>query len=221
MSEPAGIPVELGLGSDGEPTHTYYLLPQRHAKLLRRLLGKKGVFSSFEEFADLSRADDDGEVDFEKFLHVSEGKLYEVLSVFIPDLMPRWEFEGFGSEKHMADDEYDEGMDRSPTGPQIEDAFQAAIQVNGLKWVKKLTGFFDPAIVRAEANAGLARWLRENARPAIDGKAEEKTTETKSSGRSASSPPPNGGSAPTSSGTSETTRSPSSKPEAEAAPTTA
>lgn len=238
----SGLPVELGLGANGEPTHTYHLVQQRHARLLKRLFGKTGVFRSMEEFTDLARSvapdespagdepesdrEADGEVDdsaaaaamFENLIHAAEGKLYELFTVFIPDLMPRWEFEGYGSERHLEEDEYVEELDRSPSVPQMVNAFEAAVQVNSLRWVKKVTGFFDSQMLRAEANLAISRLFRE-ARERMDTinatSAKELPAEPTSGNDSQKSQPQNGASASTSSGTSEPT--PSEPAESEAA----
>jgi hypothetical protein len=85
--EQAGIPVDLGLDADGSATHTYHLLPQRHAKILRRLMGKDGVFGSWDDFQGLTGEDGEA-VGWESFIATSSGKVWETLEVFIPDLMP-------------------------------------------------------------------------------------------------------------------------------------
>jgi hypothetical protein len=218
------IEVPLGLDADGNAVNTYEVVEQRHARLLRKLFGKKGVFRSVDEFTDLARnISPDGEDapdaeesaadltarSFEGLVHASEGKLYDVLKVFIPDLMPRYEFEGYGSEGHLDADEYVEEMDRSPSVPQITNAFRVAVQVNDLSWVKRLTGFFDSKMLKAEANLALARMFRE-ARDAMEG------MDLSASGTSSPSlPAGNGTSASTSSGTTDPT--PSEPAESEAA----
>lgn len=213
--EQAGLPVDLGLDDKGEATNVFHVVPQRHAKVLRRLMGKDGVFASFEEFASLA-GDDESGTDLDKFLHAIGGKLYDTLLIFIPDLMPRWEFEGYGSEGHFERDEYVEELDRSPSSPQIQTAFETIIQVNGLKWVRKLSAFFDPKLLRAEANSALARFMAEQRSIPASG-----TEKTNGSTTSPSLQPESGESGPTSSGTSATTPPDSSKQEGEEQPTMA
>lgn len=223
-----GVPVELGLDDNGNVTHTFGLVQQRHARLLKHLFGKTGVFRSMDEFTDLARqvapdepeegdepAEDAEERDpsdvaaetFEGLITASEGKLYDLLSVFIPNLMPRWEFEGYGSEGHYERDEYVDELDRSPSVPQINTAFETAVQVNGLRWVKKVLGFFDSKMLRAEANLALQRGfgvMRENMDTilATPGQAKEISP---TGSDSPSSPVGNGASASTSSGTTDPT----------------
>lgn len=74
-------------------------------------------------------------------------KAHDVLSVFIPQLMPVHEFLGFASEEALRSGDYDEKFDKSPDAPQIEAAFTAAKEVNGgqvLDHLKALVGAMAP-----------------------------------------------------------------------------
>lgn len=228
MEQPE-LEVDLGLDLDGNVTHTYTVLQQRHARLIRRLVGKKGVFRSLDEFQELTNLDtEDGgaEAAFERFLHAGEGKVYDVLHVFIPNLMPRYEFEGFASQTAYDEDQYDEDADRSPSVPQIRNAFTAAVEANGLEWLDKVRSFFDSGLLKAEVNMTLAKYAEQvreqmdqqvkkasDRSEALPGSATEKPDLTNGTG-SQSSPPPSGESAPTSSGTTGPTRSEQSESEA-------
>lgn len=172
-----GIDIELG-------EHSYRVVPQRQARLLRRLFGPEGVFGSLDELTDELTEN----TSFSSLYEMVGGRMYEVLKVFIPDLMPRWEFDGYGSQGHADQDEYNEDMDRSPTHPELLEALDAAIKVNGLTWLRRLQNFFDPNLLRAQINATLAR-------AATEARGRISTSPT-----SPSSPPPSGESAPTNSG---------------------
>lgn len=190
MEQP-GIDIELG-------DHEYRIIPQRQARLYRRLIGPKGVIAGMSNIGELLGEDSD----MSAFLGVASDKLYEVLLIFIPDLMPEWEFEGYASESAAEREEYDETGDHSPTHPQVLNALQTAIQVNGVGWVKKILGFFDPVMVRAALTQWIAGQLQEQQR-----------TRSGIGSPSPSSPSTNGESASTSSGTSDPTPSTPSEPE--------
>lgn len=186
--------VELGVTAEGTSTHTYELVPQRHARLERRLVGEHGVFSSLDDLAQLDEREG-----LDNIVNLLGGYLYDVLHVFIPDLMPRHEFNGFATAEAMDASDYNENADTSPTVPQIVAAFRVAIDVNGLRWVGKLKDFFDPRLVRAQLNAVMAKWAAEQ---------RKRLAETNGSPDSESLQPPSGESEPTTSGTSEPTPEP-------------
>lgn len=192
--EPAGLPVELGLDADGEPTHVYHVVQQRQARLLRKLFGEKGVIS-LDDLSELFDADDDAEPDFAEILLGLGGKVHDVLSVFIPELMPRWEWDGFASETAAMEDQYDEDADRSPSVPQQQKAFETVIQVNGLRWLRRLKDVIDPKLIKAQVNAWAATAVKQMGNP----------TSAKPSDSSKSLPQANGASDPTSSGTTDPT----------------
>lgn len=98
------------------------VVPQRHARL-RNLL-KSG--------------------DLEKLATANYGpEAYRLLSALIPALpshLPLWEWEGYGSQEAMDNDDYVDELDKSPTTAQIVDAFEAIVQVNGGDRLGKLLG---------------------------------------------------------------------------------
>lgn len=113
--------VEIQLGE-----HSYTLVPQRHAYLQHKLGEKLGSLGDVEPIAGAA------------MLGQLTGQVYELLKVFIPNLMPRWEFEGFGSPGAMEEGKYEEEADRSPTPDQIITAFEMAMKINRLDLVKHL-----------------------------------------------------------------------------------
>lgn len=67
------------------------------------------------------------------------GPGYDILRVFIPDLMPEHEFRGYVSEDAFAAGLRDKGAMRlAPTIPQIVDAFETVFRINRLDVVKHL-----------------------------------------------------------------------------------
>lgn len=177
-----GLDVTLG----GE---SYIIVPQRQARLTRRLFGPEGVFNSFEELG----SDLQSESSFDNIYALIGGRVYDVLAVFIPGFMPRWQFDGFGSPAAAEAKAYEEEADRSPTVPEIEEAIKAAIQVNGLTWLSKIKDFVDPTVIKNQVTLTVARM----------GTAAREAAQL--SPPSPSSPPPSGPSAPTPSGTSAPT----------------
>lgn len=114
--------------------HTYLVLPQKIGYLMNKL-GPR--------LQEAIEAEIDG-VDGVKLAGV---KAHDVLSVFIPDLMPVHEFLGFSSEAALQAGEYDENADNSPDAPQVKAAFKAASDVNGgeiLGHLKALAGAMAP-----------------------------------------------------------------------------
>ena len=178
--EAPGITVALG-GNE------YRVIPQRQARLYRKLFSEKGVFD-LESLGELT-----AEADAASIYELASGRLYEVLHVFIPDLMPRWEFEGFASEQDAEQDNYMESADRSPTHPEVLAALQACVTVNGLKWVSKLKDFLDVRLIRATISQRLAQAVTAQQEAQSNGEG------------SLSLPPESGISDPTPSGTTEPT----------------
>jgi hypothetical protein len=87
--------------------------------------------------------------------------MYGILAVFYPDLekrLPPHEFAGFPSVSAFEAGEYDrEYARKTPTFPQIVAAFEAAVEVNGGDYFRKVLGLVDPKLLRAtltEATAG-------------------------------------------------------------------
>lgn len=98
----------------------------------------------------------------EQFVGSLQGRLYETLVTFLPKLpefVPEYEFNGYESPVAWTEDRYDEDKDKSPSLPQIIDAFDLIVEVNGGKRFLALLGrVFDPKMLRAEASLALSEW---------------------------------------------------------------
>jgi hypothetical protein len=162
-----GIDIRLG-------EHDYRVQPQRHAYLKRELRGFAEGLSDLQD------------IGVEDVLDLGTDQLYALLAVMIPDLMPKWEWDGYVDPGAAERDEYDREADRSPTAPEIKAALSAAIKVNEFDWVGQLKNFVGPDLIRTQIRASLAQWAAEQQRT--------------SSPDSASLPQPNGESPPMSSG---------------------
>lgn len=185
--KPEGMDVQLG-------DHEYRVRPQRHAYLKRQL---RAFVESLQQLEDM---------EVEDLLDIFTAKAYDGLAVFIPDVMPRHEFEGYDSPEAMEQDTYDKERDRSPTAPQIKAAFTAAMTVNDFDWLGQLKNFIGPDLIRAQIRTGMAAWAAERAQKAAA------LTTTGSSKTPANSPPENGASSPESSGTIDPTSAPPPQP---------
>jgi hypothetical protein len=130
--------------------HELTTYPQRHAYLANRL----GKF--FDRFSEIANQDVEAR---EAFFRLIQGHAYDLLCVFIPQLakrMPRYEFEGFGSQQALDAGDYDEDQDTSPTFPEIVAAFEQALELNRLDLFKHVLGWVDPKLLRATLNAKVA-----------------------------------------------------------------
>jgi hypothetical protein len=111
--------------------HTYNLVPQRHAYLQRRLGALMEQLSGIEDIAGAAILDSLGD------------QLYQFMRIFIPDLMPEWEYKGYGIEEAMEADEYVEINDHSPAWADEVAAIEVALRVNRLDLIKHVAKLID------------------------------------------------------------------------------
>lgn len=124
--------------------HIYEVVPQKLGRLKRQL------GHTLDNLADST-------VERDNFLGMIGDQAYTILAVFIPDLMPKWEWDGYGSESAADEDLYDESGDRSPDADQIVTAFQVAMKVNRLDLFKHLGQIVDPSMLRDVARDAVTR----------------------------------------------------------------
>jgi hypothetical protein len=134
-----GAPVHVTLGE-----HEYPCYAQRHAYLTNRLGKAMGVLSD----PDLLGASN--------FVATLGTGAYDLLAVFYPKIMPRFEFMGFPTAEAFEAGEYDEVYDHSPTVSQIRTALETALKVNGLDLVKHLGKVIDLDLLQAYVNKTMA-----------------------------------------------------------------
>lgn len=130
---------------------TYEVVAQRKARLRRRL---PQAFS-------LDQASLDAEAGWSGLLDLLDKNSYSLLKVFIPDIMPEWEFNGFSSEADWKADRYQEDADHSPTWPQVTEAARICAEINGLDLVKHLKNLVSPELIRAFLTSQVADFLTE------------------------------------------------------------
>lgn len=144
--------IKVTLGAHEVPVY-----PQRHAYLTNKLGKWFGtIIGSQQELEGVNTLGFLGE------------RTYEVLGVMIPTLpkrMPKWEWDGYGSADAAERGEYVEDDDKSPTVPEIIDAFQVAIEVNRFDVFKAVMKVVDPQLIRSWINAKLAEQLTSTALP--------------------------------------------------------
>jgi hypothetical protein len=123
------VPVQLGEA-------TYQVVPQRIGYLRSKLGVALGGLL-------------DSEVSTDNILDFLGDRAHAVLAVFIPDLMPAWEFAGYPTREAMEAGEYQEEYDRSPSPRQIRAAFAAAAAVNEIDLLKHLGNLIGPDLIRS------------------------------------------------------------------------
>lgn len=187
-------PRQITLGA-----HEYALVPQRIGRIRKHLSAIVDTFAQGEGGDDAV-----GEV---------TEVLYEALEVFIPDLAPRWELAGYGSEGDFAlaqipederpedwTDPYDERRDKSPTPPEIIEAVDAIFEIHGgTRLMRLLKSVVKPERIQSIIDGELRAWQRSRIQSAL----------------SQTEPSENGESASMSSSTPEETPAPSAAEEIE------
>jgi hypothetical protein len=143
--------IQGGVGESGFPTvqlgnKTFEVIPQSHA-----YIGKK-IPKAFEGLG----AGFDGDLSIEGLHAHMGGSTHKLLKVFIPRLMPEWEFMGYATQRAQEEGEYDEDADHAPSVPQIRRALEVCFEVNGLDLVKHLKNFVRLDLLRATINNELA-----------------------------------------------------------------
>jgi hypothetical protein len=116
--------------------HTYTIVPQRIGYLRSRL------GTVFAGIVDL-------EVSNANLLTVLGDKIYVLLQVFIPDLMPEWEFHGYPTREAMEAEDYKEEYDHSPSPTEIREALTAGSAVNEIDLLKHLGKLIGPDLIRS------------------------------------------------------------------------
>lgn len=124
----------------------YTLVPQPVAIVLRKLpLLAQGT----EELGKLAEEDVSS---MAMLVSLLGDRVYDTMRLFIPELAPTHELLGFSTKAAMEADDFDElfAKDHSPTTPQIIQAFDVAMAVNGGTRLKDVLGnVLGPELTRA------------------------------------------------------------------------
>ncbi len=136
--------------------HEVDVFPQRHAYLTNKL-GK------------YLQALAEGDLEINQVAEVIAffgDQTYDLLCVVIPTYgkrCPRYEFMGFASQEAMTSGQYDEEQDRSPSFPEVVEAFKAAAEVNRFDTLQAITRVIDPKPIKAWLNVQIAMALQRSA----------------------------------------------------------
>ena len=125
---PGSVPVQIGIGQ-------YHVTEQPLFRVGRQLARIQELASAFSE--DAEEFDIGGVI-----LGLGDG-LYDVVKAFIPDLMAKWEFNGFPSKEAYEAGEYDPDAAAAGNGPklsQLLDLFDAILQVYDAPRLKAYLG---------------------------------------------------------------------------------
>lgn len=132
-------PVNLGASASITlGNHDYLVAPQRIGWLRSRF----GVALQGLDTSELSQSN---VMDF--LLQRAHG----VLQVFIPDLMPIYEFNGFATREAMVEDNYDPEYDKSPSATQVKEALLRCAELNEMDLLKHLGKLIGPDLIQTWA----------------------------------------------------------------------
>lgn len=139
-----GNVAEIKLGD-----HTYVVVPQR----IGYLRSKLGVVLSGLVDADLAS---------NNVIQFLGDKVYAVLKVFIPDLMPEYEFHGYATKEALAKDEYDEEYDHSPSATQVKQALAVCTHVNEIDLLSHVGKLIGPEVIQSWFQTVMVSSMRES-----------------------------------------------------------
>jgi hypothetical protein len=129
-----------GLDAEGFPVvlggREYTITPQRIGWI------KHHLGEAFKRLADM-------ELSSENFVNTLGDRAHAVLKVFIPDLMPEWEFLGYPTKEALEAGDYNPEYDKSPSPREVRRAFQVAAQINEFDLLKHLGKLIGPDTIRA------------------------------------------------------------------------
>jgi hypothetical protein len=78
-------------------------------------------------------------------------RVYAVLNVFIPDLMPKYEFLGFRTQEDLDADKYEPVHDHSPSPTQVKTALLLGAEINEIDLLKHLGKLIGPELLQTWA----------------------------------------------------------------------
>lgn len=143
-------------GSPSTPTHvvlgehSYPIYAQRHAYLANRLGRAVAKLQDMEGM-------DAGSL--ESAVSSLGEQAYDFLQVFVPKLMPKYEWAGYPTQESYEARDYQEEYDRSPTIPEITFAFETALKANRLDSLKSLGKLVNLDLIRAYISAGMVNLI--------------------------------------------------------------
>lgn len=133
--------------------HEVDVYPQRHAYLSNKL---QAFFKDLivDGGADIS--------DASALIGMLDDRAYDLLEVVMPQYCkrcPKYEFAGYGSQAAYEAQEYDEREDKSPSFPEIVNAFEVAARINRFNVLKIIGNVIDPKLLKTWINSQMAERL--------------------------------------------------------------
>jgi hypothetical protein len=129
--------------------HEVDVYAQRHAYLTNKLAGF---------FQELTAADVDA-TNAADVVTLLGDRTYDLLGVVLPQYTkrcPKYEFAGYGSQEAYEHGDYVEELDKSPSFPEMVNAFEVAAQVNRFDVLKVLGKVFDANMLKTWVNSQIA-----------------------------------------------------------------
>jgi hypothetical protein len=129
--------------------HEVDVYAQRHAYLSNKLSGFFQELTTME--TDVNDAAD--------VVTLLGDRTYDLLAVVLPQYAkrcPKYEFAGYASQEAYEHGDYVEEADRSPSFPEMVNAFEVAARINRFDVLKILGKVFDPNLLRAWVNEQVA-----------------------------------------------------------------
>jgi hypothetical protein len=115
--------------------YEYTIVPQR----IGYLRSQFGVALQGLDTADLATSN---------VMEFLGARVYAVLKVFLPDLMPEYEFLGYATREAMEEDAYNPEYDKSPSATQVKLALARAAEVNEIDLLKHLGKLIGPDLLQ-------------------------------------------------------------------------
>jgi hypothetical protein len=129
--------------------HEYVVVPQR----IGYLRSKLGTVLGGIVDADLASSN---------IVQFLGDKVYDVLAVFIPDIMPEYEFHGYATNEAMAEDKYDEEYDHSPSPTQVRQSLVSCTHVNEIDLLSHVGKLIGPEVLQSWAQTVMVSSMRES-----------------------------------------------------------
>jgi hypothetical protein len=149
-------PSSLGSGVDvvlGD--YEYHVVPQRIGYLRSQFgLALQGL--------------DARELSTDDFIGFLGERVYAVLKVFIPQVMPRHEFLGFKSAEAEEQEEYDPEFDNSPSATQIKEALLQGAEVNEIDLLKHLGKLIGPDLLQTWVQTVMIDSMKASLQTSVD-----------------------------------------------------
>lgn len=135
--------------------HTYIVVPQR----IGYLRSKLGAAMAGIVDRDLATTN---------VMQFLGDRIYQVLKVFIPDLMPEYEFHGYATKESFEEDKYEEEYDHSPSPTQVKQALSTCSHVNEIDLLSHLGKLIGPEVIRGWVQTVMVTSMQESLQNSLE-----------------------------------------------------